>query len=117
MKKIIGLILSIIIGVLVGFFGVIVSVFADGGVNERRLTIGGILLFYAILGGIWGLLFPERSWKWGLFLGGPGVIFLFIYMLGEFDSFYLLYMALILLCASLGAWAGSLIVNRRRKQP
>lgn len=114
MKHIIGLTLSIIIGVLVGFFGVIASVFADGGVNERLLTIAAILLIYAILGGIWGLLFSGLSWKWGFLLGGPGVLFLGIFMLGEFDPFYLVYMALILAFACLGAWIGSSIVKRRR---
>ena len=112
MKKAIGIILSILVGGFLGFFGVFASVFADGGLTERLIAIGVILLIYGVLGLVWGFLLPNFSWKWGLLIGAPGVLFLGVYLLSEFNLFYLLYMALILCLTSLGGWGGSVIKNR-----
>lgn len=115
MKNVIGIILSILVGGLLGFFGVFVSVFADGGLTERLITIGIILLIYIVLGAVWGFLLPALSWKWGFLIGALGVLSLGIYLLSEFNFFYLLYMVLIFCLASLGALGGSAIKNRIRK--
>ena len=115
MKNIIGIVLAILVGGFLGFFGVFVSVFADGGLTERLVTIGIILLIYLVLGAVWGFLLPNFSWKWGLLIGAPGVLLLGFYLLSEFNLFYLLYMILIIGLASLGAWGGSAIKNRKRK--
>jgi hypothetical protein len=115
MKNVIGIVLSILVGGLLGFFGVFVSVFADSGLTERLVTIGVILLIYLVLGAVWSFLLPALSWKWGLLIGAPGVMFLGYYLLSGFNIFYLLYMALIISLASLGAWGGSAIKNHKRK--
>lgn len=115
MKNAIGIVLSILVGGLLGFFGVFVSVFADSGLTERLITIGIILLIYLLLGAVWGFLLPNLPWKWGLLIGTPGVLFLGFYLLSEFNLFYLLYIALIICLACLGAWGGSAIKNRKRK--
>ena len=115
MKKIIGIVLSILVGGFLGFFGVFVSVFADGGLTERLVTIAVILLIYGALGFAWGFLLPNFLWKWGLLIGASGVLLLGVYLFSEFNLFYLLYMALIIILASFGAWGGSAIKNRKRK--
>lgn len=46
MKYIIGIILTILTGIILGFFGALVSVFADGIVGERLIVISFILLVY-----------------------------------------------------------------------
>jgi len=113
-KHIIGIILALLAGGLIGFFGVFVSVFADGALKERLITIAVILLIYYFISEIWGYLLPDYSWKWGLFIGVPGVLFLGFYMLREFNAYYLLYMALIISTACSGAWGGSSFRNRRK---
>ena len=110
-----GILLSIRAGILIGFFGVIVSVFADGPLVERLVTIVVILLIYYVLGGGWGLVLPGYSWKWGLLLGAPGVLFLGVFMIREFNAYYFIYMVLIVTMACFGAWAGSAVRNRRKK--
>lgn len=104
-----GIILAVLIGGVVGFFGVLVSVFADGGQQERLITVGIILLIYFVIGAAFGYLLPDYSWKWGIFLGLPGVIFLAAYALREFDIYYLIYMLLIIDISCLGAWLGKKI--------
>ena len=115
MKHIIGINLALIAGGLLGFFGVFVSVFADGPLVERLVTIFVILLIYYVLGGVWGLVLPGYSWKWGILLGAPGVLILGIYMIREFNAYYFIYMILIICTTCFGSWAGSYVRNRRKK--
>ncbi len=115
MKNIIGIVLSILAGISLGFFGAFNSVFSDGEMNERLVFIGIILLIYGILGFVWGFLIPKYSWKWGLFIGGPGVFILMFFMLGEFNPYFLIYMALIIGLACFGGWIGSVLRLRKTK--
>jgi len=110
-----GIMVSLIAGILIGFFGVITTVFADGPLVDRLVTIFVILLIYYVLGGVWGLVLPGYSWKWGLLLGAPGVLFLGVYMIREFNAYYFIYMILIICTVCFGAWAGSYVRNRGKK--
>lgn len=112
MKNAIGITVSILVGGFLGFFGALNSVFSNGELNERVVFIAIILLIYAALGVVWGLLIPGFSWKWGLFLGGPGVILLVLFMLGEFNPYYLIYMTLIIGFSCFGGWIGNQIRSR-----
>jgi hypothetical protein len=114
-KHIIGINLALLAGGLIGFFGVFASVFADGALKERMTAIAVILLIYYFISEVWGYLLPDYSWKWGLFIGIPGVLSLGFYMLNEFNAYYLLYMVLIICTACSGAWGGSSFRNRREK--
>lgn len=105
---------AVLVGALLGFFGVLVSVFADGGVLERLITIGIILLIYAALGGLWGFFLPGIWWHGALALSLPGVLLLALYMLGEFNPYYLVYMVLILALAGLGAYGGKALSTGRQ---
>lgn len=114
MKHIIGISLALLTGGLIGFFGVFASVFSDGALKERMTAIAVILLVYYFISEIWGYLLPDYSWKWGLFIGVPGVLFLGFYMLNEFNAYYLIYMVLIICIACAGASGGSSFRNRRK---
>lgn len=116
MKQILGMILAIMSGCFVGFFGVFVSVFADGGFQERMITIGFILLIYAVLGCAWSLVLPEKIWRWILALSLPGMVFLLVYLQKEFNPLYLVYMILIFGCTAIGAFIGRRIRKRRSKK-
>lgn len=109
MKDIVAIILAIALGILIGFFGVVNSVFSDGPMDERLVFIAIILVVYALLGAIWGFLLPQRGWRWGLFLAMPGAVGLFLFMLSELSLFapFILYMIALLGVACLGAWGGS----------
>jgi hypothetical protein len=109
MKYKTGMIAAVLIGIIIGFFGVLVSVFSDGGQQERLITVGIILLIYFFIGSVLGYLLPDYSWKWGIFLGMPGVLLLIAYSIREFNIFYLIYMLLIIDLGCLGAWLGKRI--------
>ena len=116
MKNIFGIVLSIVSGIFIGFFGALNSVFSDGELKERLVFIGILLVIYGILGLVWGFLLPKFTWKWGLFLGGPGVLILFLFALLEFNPYFLIYIVLISLIACGGAWGGSSLRKRAKKQ-
>ena len=116
MKNIIGIVLSIFVGIFLGFFRALNSVFSDGELNERLVLIGVILVIYGILGLVWGFLLPGFSWKWGLFLGSPGVLILLLFTIIEFNPYFLIYMALILILACGGAWGGNSLRKRVKNQ-
>lgn len=112
MKRMIAMVMAFIWGSLVAFFGVFVSVFADGGWEERLVTILVILCIYLISGGIWGYGGPFWSWQWGLLLSAPAVLILILYGIKETDilPLGLAYMAAILFFS----WAGATLGRRFR---
>lgn len=109
MKYIIGIILTVLTGIIIGFYGALLSVFADGIINERLIVISVILLVYFAISSIFGFFLNRYSWKWGLYIGTPAVILLGIYSRTEFNIYYFLYMLLILLFSCFGSWVGSRI--------
>lgn len=113
MKKILSMLLAVIIGCLLGFFGALVSVFADGDLVERVITITIILLIYSILSFLWGFFIPSLSWTWGLFLGAPGVYFIIMYFVIEPNTYFLIYAITIIVLSCLSARGGSFIRNSK----
>lgn len=107
MKEIIGIVLAVLTGVFVGFLGAFNSVFSDGGMSERIITISIVLLVYGVLGFVWGMVLPAHGWKLGLVLGVPGALFIGLYLLNEWQPFMALYVILILIISLAGAWSGS----------
>lgn len=113
--KYISMILALLTGSILGFFGVLVSVFADGSFTERMTTIGVILMVYALLSAMWAYFQPKYSWSWGLIVGLPGIMLLGLYILSQFNPYYLLYMVMIMAIACLGAFGGSYLSSRRKQ--
>lgn len=114
MKNVIGKILTVLVGFLLGFFGVFNSVFSDGALAERLVTISIILIIYAILSALVGLFLPRYSWKWGFFICLPGVFILLLYMFREFNPYYLIYQIMLVVFSCLGAYIGHAIRSRKR---
>jgi hypothetical protein len=115
MKTVIGITLSILVGGFLGFFGALNSVFSDGELTERLVFIAIVLVIYGVLGVVWGFLIPQYSWKWGVFIGVPGVLFLLLFLLGGFNPYYFVYIALIFGFSCLGGWGGSHIRRLMKK--
>ena len=103
---IIGIIITVVLGLLLGFFGVFVSVFSDGLIYERLITILIVLIIYGILSIVLGFLKPNKTWLYMLCLSLPGALLLLLYMTREFNIFYLLYAVLILLVSYFGTKSG-----------
>lgn len=115
MKKVLGIISGLILGGLLAFFGVLVSVFSDGSINERLVTIAVVLVIYGIIGAVFGYIVPQISWKWGLILGLPGVIILLLYSFKETNLFLysIVYMVLIMIFPGLGSYSAARIKRRK----
>lgn len=105
--------LALATGVMIGIFGVFVSVFADGTLGERLVTILIILMVYAVLGIVWGYWQPRYSGWWGIILGLPGVIILMLYMVNESQYLNIIYALLIVTAACFSSYA---ISKWRRKK-
>ncbi|HOW23688.1 MAG TPA: hypothetical protein PLV23_08695 [Sedimentibacter sp.] len=112
-KKFISIIVTLIIGIGLGFFGVMVSVFSDGSTYERLITMLIILIIYGVLSLILGFIRPVRPWGHMLALSLPGVVMLIFYTIKEFNILYIVYVALILLIAFFGTKSGK---SMRRKK-
>lgn len=112
-KKLISIIIVAIIGIVLGFFGVIVSVFSDGSTYEKAITIGIVLIIYAIFSLILGLVKPIKTWIYMLALSLPGVLMLIVYSIKEFNVLYIIYIILILIISYFGTKTGK---SFRRKK-
>lgn len=116
MKYVISMILVVVVGTIIGFFGVINSVFSDGGIAERIGTVVVIVGIYAILSGLLGFFMPKYSWLMGLLLCMPGVLMLILYMRSEFNVFYLVYIAVLLATSCLVSYGCGKIGERRTRR-
>lgn len=105
-KKLIGILVTTIIGIVMGFFGVMVSVFSDGSTYERIITILIILIIYGVLSLIIGFIKPVKTWTYMLPLSLPGVLMLIFYNIKEFNIMYIVYILLILLITYFGTKSG-----------
>jgi len=114
-KDILGLVIAILAGAAIGYFGVLGSL--SGAVNptERLNVIGVISLIYFAVGAVLGMALPHYSWQWGLFLSPPGMLFLGSSLVKNFNSSLLIYLLAILLFSCLGAWDGALLRKRGKK--
>ena len=112
-KKQIGIIVTSIIGIVLGFFGVIVSVFSDGSSYKRIITKLFILIIYVIISLIAGLLKPVKTSIYMLTLSLPGVLMLAFYSIKEFNALYIVYMALILLITYFGTKSGKSLKRKK----
>jgi hypothetical protein len=114
-KDIIGIVIALLTGAAIGYFGVLGSL--SGAVNptERLNVIGVISLIYFAVGAVLGVLLPHYSWKWGLFLSLPGILLLGSSLVKNFNSSLFIYLLSILLFSCLGAWDGALLRKRREK--
>ena len=112
-KKSIGVVVTAIIGLLMGFFGVMVSVLSDAGIYERIITILIILIIYGILSLALGFLYPVKTWIYILPLSVPGVLLLILYSIKEFKVLYLVYILLILAMTYFGTKSGKSLKRKK----
>lgn len=105
-NNLIGASITAVIGLILGFFGVIVSVFSDGTIYERLVTALVVLIIYAVLSLILGFMKSGRAILYMLSLSLPGVLLLLSYSFKEFNLFYIVYMVLILAIVYFGVKSG-----------
>ena len=110
MKNIIYIILLFLVSFLLGFYGVFASVFSDGGMSERLITIAIILLIYVLLGFLSAVLFKKKSMKLGALISLPGILFLLLYLFREYNLYYIIYIILIFGFSYLGNWIDELYI-------
>jgi hypothetical protein len=113
-SNVLGSLITLVAGALIGFFGVFVSVFSDGLVFERLVTILIVLIIYGIVSIILGFLKPNYTWLYMLSLSLPGVIILAVYSSREFNILYVAYMLLILAFSFFGTKTGKSMKRKKK---
>lgn len=113
-SNVLGSLITLVAGALIGFFGVFVSVFSDGLIYERLVTILIVLIIYGIVGIVLGFLKPMYTWLYMLSLSVPGVIILALYSAREFNILYVAYMALILVFSFFGTKTGKSMKRKKK---
>jgi hypothetical protein len=113
-SNVLGSLITLVAGTLIGFFGVFVSVFSDGLVYERLVTILIVLIIYGIVGIVLGFLKPLYTWAYMLSLSMPGVIILLIYSSREFNILYVAYMVLIIAFSFFGTKTGKSMKRKKK---
>jgi hypothetical protein len=90
-----------------GFFGVFLSVFSDGPIYERLITILIVLIIYGVVGIVIGAWKSEKTLVYLPFLSLPGILILLMYSIGEeFKPIYIPYMLLVLMFSYFGLKTG-----------
>jgi hypothetical protein len=115
MKKILGSVLSLALGLLFGFFGVMNSVFSDGAMDERLVIIAVILVIYGLLGLLLGFFFSEMHITVAILLVIPGIVFLTLFLFSELYLLILLYMVLLIFMTFVSVKLGHHLYGRTRK--
>lgn len=115
-KDIIGIIAAVLAGAAIGYFGVLGSLSEAADPTERMSIMGFISLIYFAVGAVFGFLFPHYSWRWGLFISLPGIVFLGSFLVKGFNSYFSIYILSILIFSCIGAWDGKLLRNRGKKE-
>lgn len=113
-SNLIGSLITIAVGALLGFFGVFVSVFSDGLVFERLVTILIVLIIYGVLSIILGFLRPSYTILYMLSLSLPGILLLAVYTSKEFNFLYIVYMILIALFSYFGTKSGKSLKRKKK---
>lgn len=113
-SNVLGSLITLVAGALIGFFGVFVSVFSDGLVYERLVTILIVLIIYGIVGIVLGFLKPTYTWLYMLSLSMPGVIILALYSSREFNILYVAYIILILAFSFFGTKTGKSMKRKKK---
>ncbi len=110
---------AVLVGLPPAFFIVFNAIFSDGtSIPERLISFVLIIISYGILGFVVGFIWPERSWRWGIWISLTAFLIVGWYSLRE--TAYLLlhfsYLAVTAASACLAALAGTrLSVKRRQK--
>lgn len=100
---------ALLCGGFITIFGVFLSIFADGGLNERLILIAIVLLVLFILTLIFTYFQPEWALLNTTWLSGGGIIVL---ILNYQNSYYLLYIVSIFLVCFFGVITGRNLHHR-----
>lgn len=112
LKSILLSLIALILGALISIYGVFLSVFADGGINERLILIAIVLIVLFVFSTVFTYVQPRNAWLNAVFLGGGGVIIL---LLDLQNVYYFLYSFMIFLVCFAGILVGKKL-NRRYKK-
>ena len=112
LKSILLSVAALIFGALISIYGVFLSVFADGGINERLILIAIVLILLLIFSTIFAYIQPRNAWLNAAFLGGGGVIIL---LLDLQNVYYFLYSFMILLVCIVCVGVGKKLYGKFKK--
>lgn len=113
-KKFFMLILALAIGLFVALFGVFLSVFADGNLNERLVLIAITLLVLFLVTFVFTLIRPAMAYPYAMLIGLPGV---FVLLIQSWDFYHILYSLLIVILCFFGIFMAKKLRHIFVKKP
>jgi lysylphosphatidylglycerol synthetase-like protein (DUF2156 family) len=114
LKKIFILILALTFGLFISLYGVFLSVFADGNLNERLVLIAITLVVLFFVTFVFTLIRPSMAWFFAALIGLPGV---FVLLIQSRDVYHILYSLLILLFCYFGMYTANKLRHFFLKKP
>lgn len=105
--------IALLCGVLITIFGVFLSIFSDGNMNERLILITIVLLILFALSSLFTTIQPQRSVLNVALMGSGGITVL---ILNYQNIYYLFYIFSILLVCVLGVITGRNLHMRFEKK-
>jgi len=108
---------ALLIGIPPAFFLVFNAIFSDVfSALERLMTFLLIVVTYGILGAIFGFVWPQHSWRWGLWLSIAAILIAVLYSFRETGqlALHFLYIATTVSSACLAALGGRCLSAMRR---
>jgi chromate transport protein ChrA len=118
MKRMLVFLLAFLTGLLPGFFLVFNFMFSDvSSQYERVLSFLLVFVVYLVLGAAFGLARHDNSWKLGICISLPAMIFALLYSVNETGTIVinLLYAAAAIGASITGASLGAKL-SKKRKQ-
>jgi hypothetical protein len=112
-------VIAFLVGILPAFFIVFNAIFSDVfSTADRVMTFLLVAVAYTALGALFGFFAPMAAWQVGLWLSLPAILIVAWYSTREPGQWllHLTYLILTLAFASLGAYVGSRLGERRRKR-
>lgn len=113
-KKVFMLILALTFGLFISLYGVFLSVFADGNLNERLVLIAITLVVLSLVTFVFTMIRPEMALVFTALIGLPGV---FVLLIQNRGLYHILYSLLILLFCYFGMYTAKKLKHFFLKKP
>lgn len=113
-KNIAMALISVVAGILMALYGVFLSVFADGNLNERLMLIAIVLVLFFLITYFLAKIQPRQAVLSVILTASPSIVVL---IFQEFNGYIILYISAILLACGIGCILGQKSAKHKSSNP
>jgi hypothetical protein len=114
LKKTVSVFMALIVGVILALYGVFLSVFADGNINERLMLIGIVLLIFFVISYVLTKFNPHQAVLNVILMASPSIAVL---IFQDFSGYIILYISSIIVSCGLGFFLGKTVSKKKSSNP